>query len=301
MKKIIASVFLIIFVLTLYYYREPLQNKFIAFTTEVQPLKNGLINNYARENDFNFVQITNSEQPQNKKDLQNLYYTILDGGYKTYRFYCPKEYTDCLTDVNKLSTNDELLSNINSFVSPYNTFKELTTNYNNYRLVTITSNPAYTKEQITLIENKITVIENQLIKPEMNTITKIKTIHDYIINNTIYDKARADRGVITYHSDIAYGPLLEGYGICSGYADAMALFLDRWQIPNYRITSEAHVWNLVFIDGKWLHLDLTFDDPISADGRNNLSDKYFLINTAQLLNLNDGEHNFDYNTFAETK
>jgi len=301
MKKIIASVFLIIFMLTLYYYREPLQNKFVTITSNKQTLNNGNVNQYARGKDFNFVQITNSVEPQNKEDLYNLYYTILDGGYKTYRFYCPKEYVNCLTDVNQLSTNDELLSDMNSFVAPYNTFKELTTNYNNYRLVSITSNPAYTKEQINVIEEKITSIENELIKPEMNTTQKIKTIHDFIINQTIYDKDRADRGIITYHSDIAYGPLFEGYGICSGYTDAMALFLDRWQIPNYRITSEAHVWNLVYIDGKWLHLDLTFDDPISADGRNMINHKYFLINNAQLHDLNDGEHNFDQNIFIEPK
>ena len=38
---------------------------------------------------------------------------------------------------------------------------------------------------------------------------------------------RSDKKVTKYHSDIAYGPLVEGYAICGGYADTMKLFLDK--------------------------------------------------------------------------
>ena len=45
----------------------------------------------------------------------------------------------------------------------------------------------------------------------------------------------------TYASDIAYGPLFEGYGICGGYTDAMELFLEKMGIESYKISSDQHV------------------------------------------------------------
>jgi transglutaminase/protease-like cytokinesis protein 3 len=53
-------------------------------------------------------------------------------------------------------------------------------------------------------------------------------------------------------------------------------------ISNYKISNDKHVWNYVYLDGKWLHLDLTWDDPIYSNGKNSLTHDYFLINTEEL-------------------
>ena len=78
----------------------------------------------------------------------------------------------------------------------------------------------------------------------------IKIIHDYIINNTKYDSDKSDRNIEKYNSNIAYGPLLQGYGLCGGYTDAMAIFLDYYDIPNYKVISENHIWNAVYLNNK---------------------------------------------------
>ena len=101
-------------------------------------------------------------------------------------------------------------------------------------------------------------------------------------------------------------PLGEGKGICGGYTDAMALFLDKMGITNYKIASENHIWNLVYIDGSWKHLDLTWDDPVSTDGTDYLQHKYFLITTKQLKEADSGdvivvEHNFKDSIYRELK
>jgi transglutaminase/protease-like cytokinesis protein 3 len=54
-------------------------------------------------------------------------------------------------------------------------------------------------------------------------------------------------------------------------------------ISNYKVSNDKHVWNSVYIDGKWLHLDLTWDDPINSNGRNSLIYNYFLISTEKLI------------------
>lgn len=39
----------------------------------------------------------------------------------------------------------------------------------------------------------------------------------------------------------------------------------------------GHAWNIVNVDGKLYHIDTTWDDPISYDGRDILRYDYFLI------------------------
>ena len=36
--------------------------------------------------------------------------------------------------------------------------------------------------------------------------------------------------------------------------------LDRLSIPNFKVTSEEHVWNVIYYNGKWTHIDATWDD-----------------------------------------
>ena len=79
----------------------------------------------------------------------------------------------------------------------------------------------------------------------------------------------------------------------------MKIFLDKLNIINYKISNDQHIWNLVYLDGTWYHLDLTWDDPISEV--NITRDNYFLINTSTLEKLNDELHYFNYYNFLEAK
>ena len=79
----------------------------------------------------------------------------------------------------------------------------------------------------------------------------------------------------------------------------MALFLDRMNIPNYRVSSETHIWNLVYIDGEWKHLDLTWDDPVTDTGVNVLLDTYFLVSSSTLETENRSEHKYDKAIYLE--
>ena len=54
-------------------------------------------------------------------------------------------------------------------------------------------------------------------------------------------------------------------------------------IKNYRVSNDEHIWNLILINGKWVHLDATWDDPISI--QNITSYEYFLVDTNKLISL----------------
>ena len=79
----------------------------------------------------------------------------------------------------------------------------------------------------------------------------------------------------------------------------MALFLEKMGVKNFKISSDSHVWNAVYIDGSWYHLDLTWDDPVTTNNTNVLQHEFFLLNTNQLHSKEKDEHAFDKNVYLE--
>ena len=263
-------------------------------------------NEYKITDEFSYFKLTDNYKPENKKDIFNIIYNAINNGYESFNFYCQNSYETCLDDVKDLTSDYELLSVINNFVHPYNSYNKLNVTINSLGKINIKVQKLYNDSTINILNKKIDTVYNELITDNMTDYDKIKAIHDYIIDNSVYDEQRANNLYNDYQgefsSNIATGPLLQGHGICSGYTDAMKLFLDKMNIPNYKISSENHIWNLVYIDNKWLHLDLTWDDPVINNGEiSTIDHTYFLIDTNKLLNIEKTEHNFDENIFIEAK
>ena len=256
-------------------------------------------NEYTRKKNYKYVQITNDFNVTKKEEFLNIYYTVVDSGIDEFTFYCDKKYESCLNDINDFANDQATLSNINSFVHPYNSFTSIKTKFDSLNKINIKIEKAYNDKQIETINEKINQIKINLIKNTTDQKEIIKIVHDYIINNAKYDIDRSDNNIKTYSSTIAYGPLIEGYGLCGGYTDAMALFLDEYNIPNFKVISENHIWNAVYINNTWQHLDLTWDDPVSKDGRDTLDYTFFLINTKDLEKLETNQHIYDKNAFIE--
>lgn len=300
MKKIFFLFSLIVVLFISFYYNEEIVAFFVNIYVQKTETTTTLENNvYASSRNYQYIQLTDDFMPKDKKHLINLYYTILNSGMTKFTFFCPKEYEECISDVNDLSDDQGLLSTINNYVPVYNSFKNIETEFDTLGKVSITIHPVYTDSQKEEINKVLETVERTYIKETMTVEEKIKAIHDYIINTTQYDKARSDNKVKQYHSDTAYGALVEHQAICGGYADAMKLFLDRFGIENYKIASENHIWNLVKIDNQWLHLDLTWDDPITDTGEDVLEYSYFLITTEELLSLEADQHVFNKAVYLE--
>lgn len=300
MKKIIILVLLLTIFLSCIFYNQEIvkfiTDKFLTTKKTNTVLTN---NEYASNRNYQFVQITNDFTPHNKQDILNIYYTIINSGMTDFTFYCPEEYTECINDVNYISNNQSLLSNINNFVQVYNSFSHIETEFDSLGKVQVIIHHTYTEEQITEIDTVVAKVMTSLLTPEMTTEEKIKVLHDYIVNTTKYDKDRSDNKIKKYHSDIAYGALIEHYAICGGYADSMKIFLDRLGIENFKIASENHIWNFVKVNDTWYHLDLTWDDPVTDTGEDILEYDYFLITTDELLAKENDQHIYDKNVYIE--
>ena len=267
---------------------------------------------YKKNSDFTFVQETDNFIPYSKGDIKNIFYTVVNHGWSEFTFYCPNEYKNCLKDMKEISNNQDLLTHINNFVHPYNGFSSVETTLNENGEINLLIHYFYDKNMINDINQRVNQIYNAIIKEDMSTYDKILTIHDYIINHTKYDVERNNDGTSRYNSYLAYGPLIEGLGTCNGYTDAMALFLEKMDIPNFKVARtpdektllEGHVWNALYLNKTWYHLDLTWDDPVSKDGKDYLQHKYFLITTSQLKEADSGEikvteHDFKENIYIE--
>lgn len=307
MKKLITTLILLGLIACIYFYSDKIIDFVMYNFIYAEDFKYDEANVYKREYDFSFVKRTDDFEPNNRQDILNIIYTALNNGWTDFSFFCPKEYEECLADVENITNDSTLISNINNYVGTFNSYNKIMVNMNSFGRINIVVDRLYDDKAIVDIENKINEIYNNLINDSMSTTDKIKAIHDYIINNTVYDEERSSEiksGNITslkHPSNTAYGPLFTGKAICGGYTDIMALFLDKMGILNYKISSERHIWNFLYIDGTWKHLDLTWDDPVVNTGENVLEDTFFLISTEDLINKEVTQHIFNKDVFIEAK
>lgn len=273
----------------------------------------GKNNAYTKSYDFLYIKNSKDYIPYSYNDLLNIVYSVINQGWEEFTFYCPSEYTDCIKDITKLSKDELNLTHINNFVHPYNSFNTLQTSITESGEITINIVYLYNDKEISTINHYVDNLINELYKETDDDFENLKRIHDYIINNTKYDIERNDNGDSKYKSYNAYGPVVQGYATCNGYADLMAIILSKLNYENYKIAttkeeisyeSNGHVWNALKIDNTWVHLDLTWDDPVSKDGKDYLYHKYFLVTTEELLKADSGnvlveEHNFNKSIYQE--
>lgn len=304
MKKIIYIIFLIIFTLTIFYFRNNIANYLTNEVVIPNKDKEPVTINYNgyKFDDWLFVHNITDFTAYKYEDFNNIFYTILNSGEKEFSFNCSDTYQSCKEDVQNYINTDETLGNINNLVHPYNSFKNIQVTITNYGKVTIIVEHIYNEEQINYVNNEIENFINNNINTSMSDNDKIKAFHDYIINNTKYDQeVKTDEEKILLSSYNAYGLLTNKKAICGGYTDALAIYLNMLGYKNYRIATNEHIWNLVNVNNKYLHIDATWDDPVTSNGSDQLLHDYFLIDSNTLHNQDPNEHNYNTNIYLEAK
>ena len=307
MKKLIIPIICIILIAITVVFLNPLTDTFAEIVSSEPELIIKENNNYTKNIDYLYVQRTDDYIPYSYQDLLNIYYSVINNGWDQFTFYCPEEYTKCLNDVSQISSDELILTHLNNYVHPFNSFTNVKTSINENGEINLTIEYLYTDAEITAINTKADEILATILTNEMNDYEKIKTIHDYIINNVKYDIERNEENDSKYNSYTAYGPLFEGYATCNGYTDLMAIFLTKIGFNNFKVattpdeisySTTGHIWNAVYLNDEWLHIDLTWDDPVSSDGKDYLFHTYFLVSTEAMKEADQGEtvieeHNFN--------
>lgn len=292
--EIITSMFLIGLIICIFLYNDEIITYYIRKYNTYNMFETK--NLYTKEKDYMLFQRTDNFKPKNKQELINVLYTILDDGMDTFTFYC--EY-DCNDDMKDIS--DTTLEIMNNYVHPYNSYDRFNVTINNYNIVTVSIFKNYSDEEIIATNTKLNSIYNEIINKYSDTYERIKAFHDYVINTTVYDKKASEQSErnIKVKSHKASNVLLHGLGICGGYTDTMSLFLDKLNINNFKVSTDTHIWNAVYIDDNWYNIDLTWDDPYHENGANSLIYDYFMINTDDLLAIGDNKHIFNRDYYLE--
>lgn len=146
------------------------------------------------------------------------------------------------------------------------------------------------KDDIPEMYDEFIASANKLIEsiPEGSDYDKILYVHDYIINNTVYNYETADSG--EYDSKhTAYGCLVDGSAVCDGYARAFQYIMNRIGIESGICTGSVHAWNYVKLDGEYYWIDTTWDDTGKNYNGTQAKYTYFLFNDEMLLRT----RNFD--------
>ena len=140
-------------------------------------------NDYYLDNDYTYLK-NYTDDVSNKEELLNYIYYVINTGSTYADGECTKEYTNCTKDLNEIANDEKKLSLINNFVHPFNSFKTISFTYNDQGRFSLIIEHIYTEEEITkinyIVDNKI----KELIIDTMTNEEKVKTIHDYIIDNT---------------------------------------------------------------------------------------------------------------------
>lgn len=118
----------------------------------------------------------------------------------------------------------------------------------------------------------------QLFDQSVNTIVdnanmyesdeeKERYVHDTLIEMIEYDESAS-------LNQSAYSALVNHRTVCAGYAKAFQYLMQKLDIPCYFVVGQSegqqHAWNLVYIDSRWMNVDVTWDDG--------LDDLYYFFN-----------------------
>lgn len=140
-----------------------------------------------------------------------------------------------------------------------------------------TVNYDLTAEQNAIVLGKIDQIISTI--PENATESdKVKFVNDYLVVHTEYNlNSKAN-------PHTPYSVLMNGEGVCEGYALAALLMFEALGIEAKYVVGNAggpHAWNLVKLDGQWYHLDTTWNDPVPDQG-DRVHYQYFLISDEKI-------------------
>lgn len=128
---------------------------------------------------------------------------------------------------------------------------------------------------VRVLRNEALTSALDFVQPELDSISgldareKVAELNRYLCDLLEYQEGEA-AGIVEVFSPHT-APAL---GKCGSYANGFKFLCDAAGIPCVIVRSEDHAWNEVYVDGRWLVVDVTFNDA-SFDKTH-----YLLIETA---------------------
>ena len=96
---------------------------------------------------------------------------------------------------------------------------------------------------------------------EMTDRERVEYFNDYIRTLLAYQKGKVSGITQTFAPHAG-----ELKAACGSYARAMKFLCAAADIPCFTISSKTHTWNLIYVDGQWLHVDVSANDLSGRNG-----------------------------------
>ena len=112
-------------------------------------------------------------------------------------------------------------------------------------------------------------LAKKIINSKMSDELKVYTAYRWIAENIAYDKWYSDQVLKERAGKISSSKRREELysscngtydtkaGVCSDYSFIMAILCRTWKIPCVTVSNSIHMWNAVYLDGRWIELDVT--------------------------------------------
>ena len=149
-----------------------------------------------------------------------------------------------------------------------------------------TGEQSYTKEQVLEMRAEFRTRAQwylDQVDEDMSDFDKALILHDALVLNSSY-----------LLSGETYDLMVNGQGKCYGYSEAYSYLLAQAGVNSEIVESAEmfHQWNKVEIDGKYYHVDVTWDDP-TPDKPGFVKHTFFLLSDSAIEGYEANPH-YDY-------
>ena len=152
-KAILVTGFIAIVVVTICaFQKDKIVYKYYEYTIDKKYSKIN-INDYYKDDNFNYVDDYTESGIKNRNDLINSIYYAINSGTDYIERYIDSDYTNYINDINTLTAYNgaefkKVISTLNNFVHPYNSSNNVKISYGGDYKIGISINRAYTQDEI---------------------------------------------------------------------------------------------------------------------------------------------------------
>lgn len=112
----------------------------------------------------------------------------------------------------------------------------------------------------------------EITKPEWSDARKVFAIHEWMCENLAYDfyrsrVLRTPRAFVNNDFSGTYDTWTTKIGVCHDFANIFATMCRAQDIPCNTVDNRVHTWNLVYINGSWVEVDMTIDVKNAVYGK----------------------------------
>jgi hypothetical protein len=162
-----------------------------------------------------------------------------------------------------------------------------------------TGDPSALSDYDRTIYDKAGQVLEDVLSDGMSDYDKEKAVYQWVVTHVSYDYDHYDpAAALSPDSSTPYTPLVEGKGICLGFAVTFQLLMDMAQVECITVvgasyqSQEDHAWNMVRLNGQWYCVDSTWDTGIESPE----DWCYFNVTSDRMAETN---HQWDYDTVPE--